>query len=531
MFLQLAFFVLILPASIVAYAIVPRRFRWMVLLAFSLMCFYHQSKGLIGFFFATTLSCYVCGLGMSAIMAKRDEEVKKTKKGRRAIKAAYKGRMKWVLAAGILVNLGMLFACKYLSYFVSLVHPLPANATPEQIEAANAAIPHIGMPIGISFYTLMAISYLVDVYRETIPADKNPAKLALFLSFFPQILEGPICRYGQTAHDLFKGEQVNRDNLYQGTLRILYGLAKKLIVADRLNDFVGIIFDGYASYDGGMIALAAILYTIQLYCDFSGALDVAIGIGRIFDVKLPENFRQPFFSRTASEFWQRWHITLGTWFKDYVYYPVSLSGPCKSLTTAARKRFGLRYGPLLASSVALFCVWTCNGFWHGAGSQYLFFGLYYFVLITLGGLVEPLAQDLSERYGINRDAIPYRLMQSARTLAVVFVGEMFFRANGLRAGLEMFNIMLHNFTLASINMDFLPEVKLGPGNVRSVIVTMIVVFVVGLLKERGHDVSSCIASRGPIVRWGVLVALFLAIVVFGAYGVGYVPVDPMYAEF
>lgn len=425
----------------------------------------------------------------------------------------------------------MLFACKYLEFFVSLVHPLPVDATPEQIEDAMAAIPHIGTPIGTSFYTLMAISYLVDVYRETIPADKNPAKLALFLSFFPQILEGPICRYGQTAHDLVKGEPINRDNLYQGTLRILYGLAKKLIVEDRLNDFVGFVFDGYASYDGGLIALAAILYTIQLYCDFSGTLDVAIGIGRIFDVTLPENFRQPFFSRTASEFWQRWHITLGTWFKDYVYYPVSLSRPCKNLTTAARKRFGLRYGHLLASSVALFCVWSCNGFWHGAGSQYLFFGMYYFVLITLGGLVEPLAQDLPVRWNINRDAVPYRLLQSVRTLVVVFIGEMFFRANGLKAGLEMLGILLHNFTLASLNMETLMGIALGPGNIRATIATMLVVLAVGISKERGHDLSSYFASRGSVVRWGVLVALLMAIVIFGAYGVGYVPVYPMYAEF
>ena len=531
MFLKLAFFVLILPASIVAYAVTPRRYRWIVLLIFSLLCFYHQSHALIGFFFATTLSCYLCGMGMSGLISKRDEEVKKTKKGRRAIKAAYKDRMKWVLVVGIIFNLGMLFACKYLGYFFSLVHPLPVDATPEQIEAAAAAVPHIGMPIGISFYTLMAISYLVDVYRETIPADKNPAKLALFLSFFPQILEGPICRYGQTAHDLVKGEQVNRENLYQGTLRILYGVAKKLIVADRLNDFVGIVFDGYTSYDGGIIALGAILYTIQLYCDFSGTLDIAIGIGRIFGVKLPENFRQPFFSRTASEFWQRWHITLGTWFKDYVYYPVSLSRPCKNLTTAARKRFGLRYGPLLASSVALFCVWSCNGFWHGAGSQYLFFGIYYFVIITLGGLVEPLAQDLSARFGIDRDALPYRLFQSVRTLIVVFVGEMFFRANGLKAGLEMLGILLRNFTFASLNIENLMGMALGPGNIRATVVTMLVVLAVGVFKERGHDLSAYIASRGPVVRWGVLIVLFMAIVVFGAYGVGYTPVDPMYAEF
>jgi D-alanyl-lipoteichoic acid acyltransferase DltB (MBOAT superfamily) len=141
---------------------------------------------------------------------------------------------------------------------------------------------------------------------------------------------------------------------------MVVGFAKKFIVADRLDLFVTPVFRDYANYDGGIIALGAILYTIQLYFDFSGCMDMALGMGRIFGVTLPENFRQPLLSKTASEFWQRWHITLGTWFKDYIYYPVSLSSPIRNLTKRARKTFGNRYGPLLTGSIALFCVWFCK---------------------------------------------------------------------------------------------------------------------------------------------------------------------------
>ena len=527
MFFNLAFFALVLPFSVLAYAVAPRRLRWVVLLAISFYCFYHTSKKLIVFLAATTLSCYLCGLWLSSLMDQRKAALAVKGVKKREVREQYKKRMRLPVAVAVIFNLGLLVACKYLGFLLEVASPVLSLAGVKgPLEA-----PHIGMPLGISFYTFMALSYVIDVYRGSVKPDRNLGRLTLFLSFFPQMLEGPIGRYSQTAESLYEGKGITRSNFYQGTLRICWGVAKKLIVADRLNAFVEMVFDGYADYDGGVIALAAVLYTIQLYCDFSGSIDVAIGIGRIFNVTLPENFRQPFFSRTASEFWQRWHITLGAWFKDYVYYPVSLSAPCKQLTSAARKRFGVRYGPLLASSVALFCVWFGNGLWHGSGSQYLFFGLYYFVLIMLGGLIEPLAQSVTARFGINRDALPYRLFQGARTMIIVFVGELIFRANGLRAGLEMLSSIVHNFTLATFANWGPIQMQLDVHDGRIVVAMLIVVFIVGYLKEHGHDVSAKIDSQNMLVRWSIVAVLLLAIIVFGAYGFDYTPVDPMYAQF
>ena len=321
---------------------------------------------------------------MGANLAEKNRQLAQASSGKREIREACKRKNRRIVFAAVVANIGILAVLKYSGFFgLSLASALAAFGI-----SIDLSIPSFALPIGISFYTLMAVSYVVDVYRERTKADKNLGHVALFLAFFPGIMEGPLSRYNDVAPSLIAGEPLNRKNLYAGTLRIMWGMAKKIIVADRLNAFVKPVFDNYGSYDGGVIALAAILYTIQLYCDFSGTMDVALGMGRVFNVTLPENFRQPFFSRTASEFWQRWHITLGLWFKDYVYYPISLSKPCKMLTTKARKRFGNRYGPLLASSVALFCVWIGNGLWHGAGSQYIFFGLYYFVLIMAGGLIE-----------------------------------------------------------------------------------------------------------------------------------------------
>ena len=526
-YFSLTFILFFLPLSVLAYSIVPQRARWAVLLGASYAFFWCLSRYLIAFIIASTASIYVCGLIMARLIKKRDAALAEAGADKSQVKKRCKRNKRGVLAAGVLFNLGVLISLKYLDFFVGGATSLLSLMG----ISVSATVPKIGVPIGISFYTLMAISYLVDVYQETVPADRHIGHVALYLSFFPQIMEGPICRYGQTAGDLHAGKPIKGKNVYEGSLRILFGLAKKIIVADRLNIFVKTVFSDYGSYDGGIVAFAAVLYTLQLYCDFSGTMDIAIGIGHIFNVNLPENFRQPFFSRTASEFWHRWHITLGTWFKSYVYYPVSLSKPCKRLTKTCRKKFGNRYGPLLASFVAMLCVWLGNGLWHGAGSQYLFFGMYYFVIIMAGSLIEPLAQLASQRFGIDRNCIAYRAFQIARTLVIVFVGELFFRADGFDAGMKMFTSILTNFSLDSFFQGAFLSLGLDMADFAVVAVMTVALLVIGILRERGHELSTELAQCHVFVKWGAWVGLLVATVMFGAYGVGYVPVDPMYAQF
>lgn len=215
-------------------------------------------------------------------------------------------------------------------------------------------IPKIAAPIGISFYSLQAISYICDVYRGKISADKNFARVALFMSFFPQIMEGPICRYSDTAQQLFRGDAVKYENLTSGMQRILYGMMKKLVIADRVNGLVTETFSNHANYNGTVAAVAAVVYTLQLYMEFSGTMDIVIGSAEIFGIKMPENFRQPFFSKTISEFWQRWHITLGTWFKDYIYYPISMSRTSKKLTKKQEKSSAISTAPCLSAPLRCF---------------------------------------------------------------------------------------------------------------------------------------------------------------------------------
>ena len=508
---SLIFLFLFLPITIFCYNISPQKHRWKILLTASYIFFWSISGKLLGYLLFTTLSMYFFGRIFTYIQNKRDATLKNSEKDKKKeIKEQYVKKQRRVLILAIIIQVGILLVLKYSSFLGTNINTLlNVLQIPVQLKITEFLI-----PIGISFYTLQAVSYIMDVYKEKIKADKNIGRLALFISFFPQIMEGPICRYEQTANNFWEGKKTTYESLTFGIQRILWGLMKKMVIADRLNLFLVEIFNNYGSYDGGMIAIAMILYTLQLYADFSGAMDIAIGIGEIFGVKIPENFRQPFFSKSISDFWTRWHITLGTWLRDYVYYPISLSDKCKKLTTKLRKKIGNYYGPLIPSSIALFAVWICNGIWHGSAWNYIFFGMYHFAIILTGKIVEPLVKKITNIFHINRKNFIYVGIQIARTTCLVFIGELFFRANGLKAGFEMFYKMLTNFSLDSIFNGTVFQLGIGRGDFLVIFVSVILLFVVGILKEKGINIRASISKRNIVIRWSIYYALILIIVVF-----------------
>ena len=527
-YFSVQYLVLLLPATVGLYAVLPQKPRRVVLLLASYLFFWAISGKLIAYLLFSTLSVHHIGLWLEGIQAERDRCLTAApKEERKAVRGRFQRQLTGIVAFGVVLHLGLLQLVKYTPFFATNLNHL------FQLLGLSLTvnIPSFAMPIGISFYTLQAVSYCFDVYRGKIPADRNLFRLALFMSFFPQIMEGPICRYGDTAHQLWAVPPIRWENFLFGVQRILFGLMKKVVVADRLNLFIRQVFSGYAEYDGFVIAVAVVCYTIQLYMDFSGTMDLVMGSGQIFGVTLPENFRRPFFSRNIGEFWRRWHVTLGTWFKDYVFYPVSMAKPMKKLTSWGRKRLGPHYGPLLAGSVALFCVWLGNGLWHGAGWHFIFFGMYHFFWILLENLTEPLTLRWAERFHVNRECLPYRGFQIARTAVLVCIGELFFRADGLRAGLAMFQKMVTEFSLTTLRDGTIFSLGLDKKDCLVVFLTLVVVFVVEVLQERGHHIRKELSQRSVAVQWLVGYGLILGIVVFGAYGIGYVPVDPIYAQF
>lgn len=522
------FLVAFLPICIIVYSIIPQKTKKYFLLFASMVFFWLVSGQLIVYLILTIMSVHYFGIWLDRIQGKRNAAVKAApKEERKALKKVFLHQSRLVLLFAAVIHIGVLLVIKYSPFFTTNVNNLFALLNvPLQLD-----IPSYIMPIGISFFTLQAISYLFDVYRGLIKADDNIFRLALFMSFFPQIVEGPICRYGQTADQLWNVKQIEFENLKLGAQRILFGLMKKLVIADRLNSLIKEVFSNYSNYQGGIIAIAAVCYTIQLYMDFSGTMDAVMGIAQIFGVTMPENFQRPFFSKSISEFWQRWHITLGTWFKDYIFYPVTMSKPMKNLTSSARKKLGNHFGPLLAGSVALFCVWFCNGLWHGSAWNYIFFGMYHFALILAGNIISPAVTATNKKLHINADCFAYRTMQMVRTTILVIIGELFFRAEGLKDGLAMFGKMVTDFSFSTLDSTLMDKLKIDVQDIIIVAVALVIIFVISVLNEKGINIRLSLKKKNIVIRWGLLYALIMFIVIFGAYGKGYVPVDPIYANF
>ena len=506
------------------YNFMPKKIRPIILLLFSLLFFTLISTKLVVFLILTIISIYFSALLIEKIENNKTLALEKAlKDDKKKIKEKYKKRKKEVLIVCILFNVLFLFLFKYLKFFTININNLFEIAKIDY----HFKILKLIAPIGISFYTLQALSYLFDVYNGTIKADKNFIRVALFMSFFPQIMEGPIARYNDTAFDLYSGNKITYHNLCFGLQRISWGLFKKMIIADRLNILVKTVFNNYASYSGPTLFLGAVCYTIMLYMDFSGAMDFVLGMGEIFDVKIPENFRQPFFSKNISEFWTRWHISLGKWFKDYIYYPISLSKPMKKMTLSMRKILGNHYGPLVSGTFALFVVWLLNGLWHGAGWTFILFGMYHFILISLGNIINPQLDKLYLKLKINNSTI-LRILKSIKVTILVIFGELIFRADKVKIAFGMIHKIFTDF---SINKKELITLGLDLPDYLVIIISLVIVFIVGILKEKNINIRSKIEEKPIVLRWIIFYLLLFSILIFGAFGPGYQPVDPMYADF
>lgn len=491
----LTYSLLFLPLAAILYQITPKRFRFLLLLTLDYLFFWMISKWLVVFQIIAVLASYATGKALCHVTTHSGLKGKPLTK-----------RKRYVLACGIFVTLGMLVVFKYLKIFgINLI-----------------------APIGISYYTLQTISYMTDVYRGIIDADDNFVRIALYLSFFPQIMEGPISRYSETAKILYECPDIEFSNLAFGYQRILWGLFKKMLVADRLAPLVGTIFNHYKQYDGAAILVGVTCYTIQLYTEFSGCMDIILGSGEIFGIRLPENFRQPFFAKNASDFWRRWHITLGTWLKDYIFYPISLAKPVKKIARKVKNAWGLNVSKFVAPTIALFFVWLSNGIWHGAGWTYLFYGMYYFVLIFLENITEAPGKKLIAKHNIHTNHPAWKLLTFLKMFIIINLGEMFFRAATLTDGFSMLKAICTNFHLSSLRET---NFVIDNYDILFSFFSICIVLLIDIIHERGISIRKKVAALKLPLRWGFWYAAILFIVIFGAYGAGYTIMDMIYATY
>ena len=322
---SLSFYLLVL-ALLVLYYLVPKRFQWVVLLIGSYAFYAFVCLRYMGFIVITTLTTYFGARGMDAMTARMEQTVAAHKQDwereeRKAYKKRCKSRRKALMIGILVFNFGILAVLKYYNFFAESMEALFASI------GLTVSLGHIGLllPLGISFYTFQSMGYVLDVYREKVPAERNVGKLALFVSFFPQIIQGPIGVYDQLAHQLYDEHKYNFDNIRYGAELILWGFFKKLVIADRAVGMIHTVAGAYTDYAGTYVLLAALVYALQLYADFSGGIDISRGVAQMFGITMGENFRRPYFSRTLTEYWHRWHISLGDWLRNYLFYPLSIS--------------------------------------------------------------------------------------------------------------------------------------------------------------------------------------------------------------
>ncbi|WP_051233757.1 MBOAT family O-acyltransferase [Butyrivibrio sp. NC3005] len=535
------FFALFLPFAMLIYQVTKKKYRWVALLLSSIVFFMLISNMLIGFAFLTTLFTYAGALFIEdTLTAKKlkksaenidESSTSKTQDLKKRLtkeeKQLRKRIAKRYMILAIVLVVSILVVLKYSNFFIMIVNNVFAlTRTKNEISYLKLFV-----PIGISFYTMQAIGYLVDVYFGRIEAEKNFFKLFLFMIFFPTLMEGPICRWTDLNNQLFEGKSINSDSFINGFIRIVWGLFKRMVISDRLNAAIIFFYKPSASYTGLMIFICMLVTTIQLYMEFSGTIDIVIGTARIFNIKLPENFKQPFLAKSAAEFWRRWHISLGTWFKNYIFYPVSTSSLMKKWNKYGRKHCGKYLTNVVISAIALFPVWMLNGLWHGPQTTYIMYGVYYFVILLLEVAIEPVGTMFWNRIGFDENGKLVSGFKMVRTWMIILIGEMLFRANSLKA----FGIMMKNMFTAPYDGDFFSgkifEIGLDAADYIVAIIGIIIVFAVELKMEKNPEYLENIPKLSTPKRWAIYYALILAIVIFGAYGAGYQPADLIYAGF
>ena len=528
-FTTVAFFVFLL-AGIVVYYVLPKNVQWIWLLILSYIYYFTFSIKASLFMVFATVTIYFGGIWLQNIQNTGDRYLKDNKEtlsreDKKAYKESLRRKKRWVLFLILLLDFGMLAVVKYSNFAIENINSVLGLIGKEPIGLLG-----MGLPLGISFFTFQSVSYAIDVYQGKYECEKNIFKMGLFVSFFPQLLQGPIGRYDRLGKQLYSGHSFNLKNVEYGLQRIGWGLFKKVVIADRAAVLVLNVFNNYEAYSGFHYIMAVLMYSVDLYMDFSGGIDIVIGAAQMFGITMDENFRQPYFSKSIGEFWRRWHITLGTFFKDYIFYPVSLAKPVKNFAKKVKKRCGRNVSKFVAPTAALFCVWLSNGLWHGANWTFIFYGMYYFVLIFIENILEEPLKKLTEKLHINMESIGFRIFRAIKLFIIVVTGELFFNAASLKDGFKMFGRIFTDFHISKLTSSIF-QLKMDRYDIPVVAVGIILVTIVGALKEKNIEIRRKVSGWVIPARWVFWYAAIMLVIIFGAYGSGYTAVDLIYAGY
>lgn len=393
-------------------------------------------------------------------------------------------KMKLAVFLCFFINLGILFVFKYFNFFADLLN----NFSGKDFNLALDVL----LPVGISFYTFQALGYTIDVYRKDIRAEENFIDYALFVSFFPQLVAGPIERSVNLLPQIKKPRKFSYDNLVKGLVLFFYGMFLKLIIADRAAILVNEVFGNYKNFSREILIISGILFTLQIYCDFYSYSIMAKGSAKILGIDLMDNFKEPLLSKSITEFWRRWHISLSTWFKDYLYIPLG----------------GNRRGKL-RKYFNLLVVFLVSGLWHGAELSFVLWGLIHGVFNVLENIL-----------GINKKSKRNILLDSLRrvlTFIIVVFAFIYFRAENIHHGNEYLLAILNNPRSLNL-MEDLSKTKFGIANIYPLLVGIAILFIFDVLKYNKINLSEKVLKIILPIRWIIYLAFIFAIIIFGVYG-------------
>lgn len=490
-------FLVFFPTVLLFYYVLPQRIRYIWLLISSYyfyMCWNAEYALLI---LASTLITYCSGL----LLDKAKKEENQNKKQR---------NMKCIVAASFILNLAILFYFKYTNFILSVAEVALSWFGIK----LNIVQFDIILPVGISFYTFQALSYTVDVYRDEIYAEKNVLRYALFVSFFPQLVAGPIERSKNLLRQLALKSRFSFEAVREGFFLMLWGYFLKIVLADRIAVFVDTVYGDYAHFEGYYLVVATVLFAVQIYCDFAGYSTIAMGAARMLGINLMENFNAPYLSTSVGEFWRNWHISLTSWFKDYLYIPLG----------------GSRKG-VVRKSVNKMIVFLVSGLWHGASITFIVWGGLNGLYQIVGEAIMPVRDRVVRLLRLNRESFGHKLAGVLATFILVDFSWIFFRAASINDALLIIKSMFSGSNPWILFDGSLYNCGLDIKNYWVMIFGMAILLFADVAKRKKFSISSFVFRQDYWFRWIFIDFVVVILLIFGVWGSTYDASNFIYFQF
>ncbi|MDP4160038.1 MAG: MBOAT family O-acyltransferase [Bacillota bacterium] len=488
-------FLIFFPIVTLLYFIIKQKYRWIWLLITSYYFYMSWNPQ-----YAVTIAFSTVITYLSGLLIEKANKISNEKQS---------GQLKkmWVFLS-LFINLLILFFLKYYNFFTySIARMLSYIHISIHFHTYDLLL-----PIGISFYTFQALSYTMDVYRNDVKAERNLGRYALFVSFFPQLVAGPIEKSKNLLFQFNEYHSFDYIRVKNGLLLILWGLFQKMIVADRLGQLVNTIYDNPSNYKGFEIIIATVFYAFQIYCDFSSYSDIARGAAEVLGFKLSRNFDRPYFSKSIKEFWRRWHMSLTGWFRDYLYIPLG-GNRCSKL----RNYFNIMV------------VFLVSGLWHGAAINFLVWGTLHGIYQIIGDVLKPVKNEIKKSLKLNTNRFDYKLVQVLVTFIMVDFAWIFFRAGTFTNAITLIKNMFYFNPWVFLDGSIF-KLGLDPGDFLIALLSLVVIIVANLA-QKTRSLRLEISQRNTVIRWSVYFTTIIIILIFGIYGPGYNPQQFIYSHF